>query len=84
MFLGQMKAGLIPMLSFLLGVGSIVACYYISQWYHHEKPFPDTWISATADHYPEFIVFRIGTIGGAVFMALSHIIVYYWVMTVSY
>ena len=84
MFLGQFKANLFPMISFILGVGSIIACYWISQYYHHEKPFPDTWISATANHYPEFVVFRVGTISGAVIMALSHIVCYFWVVTVSY
>ena len=84
MFLGKIKASLIPLVSFVAGVGSIIVCYILSQIYHHEKPFPDTWISATADHYPEFVVFRVGTIAGAVFMTLSHFIVYYWVMTVGY
>ena len=84
MFLGQFQANFIPMVSFVMGVGSILACYFISQYYHHEKPFPDTWISATADHYPEFIVFRVGTIAGAVLMALSHMICYFWVLTLGY
>ena len=52
MFLGEVSAGFIPIVACALGVGSILACYFISQYFHHEKPFPDTWISATADHYP--------------------------------
>lgn len=84
MFLGSIKANFIPLASFLLGVGSIIVVYFISQYLGHEKPFPDTWISATADHYPEFVVFRIGTISGAVLMALSHLICYFWVMTLGY
>ena len=84
MFLGSWNAGLIPFAAFLISSGSIIACYVISQIYHHEEPFPDTWISATADHYPEFVVFRVGTISGSVLLALSNFIIYYWVMTLAH
>ena len=36
MIFGNIKASLIPTVSFLLGVGSIIICYYLSQIYHHE------------------------------------------------
>ncbi len=79
MFLGEFSAALFPIIAFTSGTLAIIICYYISQYLHHEKPFPDTWISATADHYPEFIFFRIGTITGAVFLVLSHVMSYFWV-----
>ena len=84
MFLGEFTATLFPIIAFLAGTGSIVICYYLSQYFHHEKPFPHTWISATADHYPEYIVFRFGTITGAVFLILSHILSYFWVIQTAH
>ena len=79
MFLGEFPDALFPLLAFISGTSAIIICYYLSQIFHHEKPFPDTWISATADHYPEYIVFRIGTITGAVFLILSHVMSYFWI-----
>lgn len=78
MFLGEFPAYLFPLLAFASGASSIIICYYISQYLGHEKPFPDTWISATAQHYPEFVFFRVGTITGAVFLLLSHVLSYFW------
>ena len=79
MFLGEFSAALFPIIAFSSGTAAIIICYYLSQYFHHEKPFPDTWISATADHYPEYIVFRIGTITGSVFLILSHVLSYFWI-----
>jgi hypothetical protein len=70
--------------AFVSGTSAIIICYWLSQYFHHEKPFPDTWISATADHYPEYIVFRIGTISGAIFLMLSHVMSYFWLCQTAY
>jgi hypothetical protein len=83
MLLGKFKAYLFPLISFLSGTLSIIICYYLSQYFHQEKPFPNTWISATADHYPGFIVFRIGTIAGAVFVIFSYFMEYFWIYQIS-
>ncbi len=83
MFLGNFTATLFPLIAFASGTSSIIICYYLSQYFHHEKPFPETWISATADHYPEYIVFRIGTISGSVFLILSHTMSYFWICQTS-
>jgi hypothetical protein len=79
MFFGKFPASLFPLLSSLSGFLSILICYYLSQYFHHENPFPDTWISATADHYPEYIIFRTATIPGALFLILSHLLAYFWI-----
>jgi len=31
---------------------TLVLMYWISQYYHHDKPFPKTTISNVANHYP--------------------------------
>lgn len=71
------------MIGSLSGIISILGCYYLAQYYHHEKPFPQSTISATADHYPEYILFRIGTISGAALLALSYFVNHFWIRTVG-
>lgn len=80
MLIGEFPAWVIPLVGAISGIGSIIGCYFLSQLYGHEKPFPHTWISATADHYPEFILFRIGTISGAVFSLLTYFVNYFWIL----
>jgi hypothetical protein len=31
---------------------TLILMYWISQYYHHDKPFPKTTISNVANHYP--------------------------------
>lgn len=84
MFLGSFSASLFPLVSFFSAASSIILVYWISQELGQEKPFPHTWISATAGHYPGYIIFRMGTIMGAVFIMLSHLMGYFWLLQTSY
>lgn len=84
MIRGSFPAYLIPLIGAASGTLSIIIVYFLSQYYHHEPPFPRTWISATADHYPEFVVFRIGTISGSVFLVLSYLVNHFWVRQVGF
>jgi hypothetical protein len=84
MIIGEFRASLIPLIGAAAGILSILGCYFLSQIYGHEKPFPHTWISATADHYPEYVVFRVGTISGSVLTVLSYFINHFWIHTLGH
>ena len=84
MILGHFSASFLPFFSSILGILSIVSCYYVAIYYHHEKPLPHTWISKTAQHYPEFIIFRLGTISNGVLMILSYFMNHFYLKTVCY
>ena len=82
--LGTYPAWLVPVMSATMGILSIIICYWLSQWLHQEKPLPHTWISRTAHHYPEYIIFRIGTISGSVFTIMSYFINHFWLKSLAY
>jgi len=62
---------------------SCIAIYYISQYYKHDKPFPHSWISDCAAHFPEFIVFRISTIAGSVLLLLGWMVNHFYLRSIS-
>lgn len=84
MRLGQFPASQFAVVGSVMAIVSIIACERIATWLGHEKPFPHAYISKTAQHYPEFIIFRIGTISGAVANILANFVNYFWLMTIGY
>jgi hypothetical protein len=71
MFPGTFSPSIFFKASYFTVMGTLVAIYYISQYYQHEDPFPHCWISGCAGHYPEYILFRIATITGSAFFFLG-------------
>ena len=81
---GQFPAAYLAILSTTLAISSILLIEQISVRLGHEPPFPEAYISKCAQHYPEFIIFRIGTISAGVGMILAAFINYFWLMQVSH
>jgi uncharacterized membrane protein len=71
MFIGEFSPTVFFKTCALAILTSLPIVYYLSQYYGHEKPFPNCWISKCAQHYPEFVFFRIATIPGALLMMLG-------------
>lgn len=69
--LGEFASSLFFKLTTYLIIPTLFIVYWISQIYGHEKPFPNCWISKCAQHYPEFVFFRVATISGSVPMMLG-------------
>lgn len=84
MILGQFPAGIYFQVSSIFTLFTLILIYWISQYYGHDKPFPQTWISTVANHFPEYIFFRTATISGSVLMALGWIVNHYYLMTIGY
>ena len=45
--------------------------YGLSQYYNHEKPFPQASISAVSGHFPEYVFFRTAAISGCLLFVLG-------------
>ena len=60
----------------------IILIYWISQYMGHDKPFPYSTISRVANHYPEYVFFRIGTISGSVLLVLGWMTNYMYIESV--
>ena len=82
MFKGSFPASLFFKLCTYIIIPTLVIIYWISQAYGHEEPFPNCWISKVAQHYPEFVFFRIATISGAVLAALGWFTNYFYLKTI--
>ena len=54
-----------------MAIFSLFTIYWQSQYYHHDPPFPHRTISRVAQHYPEFLSFRLGTITGSLMIVLG-------------
>lgn len=61
MRIGGFNASTIPYFTAVAVASAIVICEILAVRYGQEKPFPQATISATADHYPSYLVFRIAT-----------------------
>jgi hypothetical protein len=71
MFKGSFSAFLFFSIGAIFAILSLVIIYWQSQYYHQEPPFPQAFISKVAQHYPEFLVFRLSTITGASLIILG-------------
>lgn len=83
MFIGEFSPSLFFKICSYTIAGTLPLIYLISQWYGHEKPFPDCWISGCAGHYPEFIFFRIATISGSVLVILGWLTNHFYLKSIS-
>jgi hypothetical protein len=84
MILGQYPAGIYFQISSVFFLFSLVLIYWISQYLGHDKPFPQTWISTVAQHFPEYIFFRTSTISGSALIILGWLANHYYLLTVGY
>ncbi len=82
MFKGSFPASIFFKGSSYLIAGTIFIIYWIAQTYQHEHPFPNCWISKLAQHYPEYIYFRVGTISGSVLLILGWFTNYFYLKTI--
>lgn len=71
MLKGSFSAPLFFQLGASIAILSLVIIYWQSQYYEQEPPFPHQYISIVAQHYPEFVVFRLSTITGAALLILG-------------
>jgi hypothetical protein len=71
MFPGIFSPSIFFEVSYFTLMLSLVAIYYISQYYHHALPFPHCFISECARQYPEYIIFRVATISGSALLFLG-------------
>lgn len=82
MFKGSFPAPLFYYVGAPCAIASLFLIYYISQYLHHDPPFPHRTISQVAQHYPEFIIFRMSTITGSVLIVLGWMTNYFFLKTV--
>lgn len=52
MILGKFSASLFPLIGSISALLSVILCYFIAVKNGHEQPWPHTYISNTAKHYP--------------------------------
>lgn len=71
MFKGSFPAFLFFKTGAGFAVLSLAIIYWQSQIYKQEPVFPHAYISKVAQHYPEFVVFRLSTITGAALIILG-------------
>ena len=64
-------------------IPTLFLIYGIAMHYGHEQPFPHCWISKVAQHYPEYVFFRLATISGAVLLILGWISNYFYLLSVA-
>jgi hypothetical protein len=83
MFKGSFPASVFYFTGASLALASIFVIYWQSQYYEQEPPFPHQWISKVAQHYPEYLVFRMGTITGAALLILGWMTNHFFLETVS-
>lgn len=69
--------------SVIIIIPTIFIMYWISQYLGHELPFPNCWISKVAQHYPEYVLFRIATIGGPVLIILGWLTNEFYLRTIA-
>lgn len=83
MFIGEFSSSLFFKVGTMIIIPTLFIIYWISQYYGHEPPFPNCWISKVAQHYPEFVFFRFATISGAVFMILGWLTNHFYLLSVA-
>jgi len=83
MFPGTFSASVFLKTATYTIIGTLILIYQISQYYHHEKPFPDCWISGCAGHYPEFVFFRIATISGSLLVLLGWLTNHFYLRSIA-
>lgn len=62
---------------------SLIVIYVMAVSLGQEEPFPRTYISACAGHYPNFIFFRISTISGSALMLLGWLVNHFFLKTIA-
>ena len=82
MIIGRFNASIFFNVAAVIIIPTLFIIYWISQYYGHEKPFPHCWISKVAQHYPEFVFFRIATISGAVLVILGWFTNHFYLRTI--
>lgn len=80
---GSFRSSLFFKLSTYVIIPTLFIIYWVSQYYGHEPPFPNCWISKCAQHYPEFVFFRIATISGSVMVILGWLTNYFYLLTLG-
>lgn len=83
MFKGSFPAFIFYGVGATCAILSLFGIYYLSQYYHHEPPFPNRTISQVAQHYPEYLIFRLSTITGSVLIVLGWLTNYFFLETIS-
>ena len=82
MFKGSISAFLFYKVGAVCAIISLIMIYWESQYYHHEQPFPHRTISQVAQHYPEFLSFRLGTITCSALIVLGWLTNYFVLKTI--
>lgn len=83
MILGEYPASIYFKIASASTLVTLVVIYWISQYYGHDKPFPHSWISDVAAHFPEYVFFRTATISGAVLMILGWFANHFYIQTIG-
>lgn len=84
MILGTYSASVYFLTSSTFLAITLVVIYWISQYYGHDKPFPQAAISSVAKHFPEYVFFRTATISGSVLVILGWMTNLMYLKTVAY
>ena len=80
---GKFSASIFFCLTTYIIIPTLAVIYYISQYYGHEPPFPNCWISKVAEHYPEYVFFRTATIAGAMLVILGWMGNYFFLRSIA-
>ncbi|KAL4460295.1 hypothetical protein ABPG74_000046 [Tetrahymena malaccensis] len=78
-FQGSIKASHLPIAVMITAVFGIVVSYIAAQIQGSEPPFPQASITSNANHFPQYIVFRITEEGSALFIIFIWLIEYVWI-----
>jgi hypothetical protein len=84
MILGSYSASVYFLTSSITLAITLVVIYWISQYYGHDKPFPQAAISSVAKHFPEYVFFRIATISGSALVVLGWMTNLMYLKTIAY
>lgn len=64
-------------------LASLLLIYLVAVSLGQEEPFPRTYISACAGHYPNFVFFRVSTISGSALLLLGWVVNHYFLKTIA-
>ncbi|KAL4507254.1 hypothetical protein ABPG72_002047 [Tetrahymena utriculariae] len=78
-FQGSVKASHLPIGVIITATIGIIFSYIAAQIQGSEPPFPHASISSNANHFPQYIVFRITEQGSSLFIIFIWLIEYVWI-----
>ena len=83
MFQGSFAPSVFINTASYVAMASLLLIYVVAVSLGQEEPFPRTYISACAGHYPNFVFFRISTISGSALLLLGWLVNHFFLKIIA-